>query len=117
VGNGNPLSLDPFQADNRTLFYGKAMLILRAGDGPSHGQTATEPFPSNPGAPAGRGSTGGVLPGRQCRAPGLSPGDLAGFALPRVRRKHGGQPRPVGRRQSGNCLGQSRQRVGLVGSR
>jgi beta-galactosidase len=29
VGNGNPLSLEPFQADNRTLFYGKAMLIVR----------------------------------------------------------------------------------------
>ncbi len=29
VGNGNPLSLEPFQADSRKLFYGKAMLILR----------------------------------------------------------------------------------------
>ncbi|MCL5278801.1 MAG: DUF4982 domain-containing protein [Planctomycetes bacterium] len=29
VGNGNPLSLEPFQADYRKLFYGKAMLILR----------------------------------------------------------------------------------------
>jgi hypothetical protein len=29
VGNGNPLSLEPFQSDNRKLFYGKAMLILR----------------------------------------------------------------------------------------
>ncbi|MBN1817120.1 MAG: DUF4982 domain-containing protein [Sedimentisphaerales bacterium] len=29
VGNGNPLSLEPFQADYRQLFYGKAMLILR----------------------------------------------------------------------------------------
>jgi beta-galactosidase len=29
VGNGNPLSLEPFQADNRKLFYGKAVLILR----------------------------------------------------------------------------------------
>ncbi|MBN1124119.1 MAG: DUF4982 domain-containing protein [Sedimentisphaerales bacterium] len=28
VGNGNPLSLEPFQADFRKLFYGKAMLIL-----------------------------------------------------------------------------------------
>jgi beta-galactosidase len=29
VGNGNPLSLEPFQADTRTLFYGKAMLIIK----------------------------------------------------------------------------------------
>jgi len=29
VGNGNPMSLEPFQADYRKLFYGKAMLILR----------------------------------------------------------------------------------------
>jgi len=29
VGNGNPLSLEPFQADKRKLFYGKAMLILQ----------------------------------------------------------------------------------------
>jgi beta-galactosidase len=33
VGNGNPLSLEPFQADNRKLFYGKAMLILRTAEG------------------------------------------------------------------------------------
>jgi len=32
VGNGNPLSLEPFQSDNRKLFYGKAMLILRTKD-------------------------------------------------------------------------------------
>jgi beta-galactosidase len=30
VGNGNPLSLEPFQADSRTLFFGKAMLIVRS---------------------------------------------------------------------------------------
>ena len=29
VGNGNPLSLEPFQADYRRLFHGKAMLIVR----------------------------------------------------------------------------------------
>ena len=29
VGNGNPLSLEPFQADYRKLFHGKAMLIVR----------------------------------------------------------------------------------------
>jgi beta-galactosidase len=33
VGNGNPLSLEPFQADYRRLFYGKAMLILRSIEG------------------------------------------------------------------------------------
>ena len=33
VGNGNPLSLEPFQADYRKLFYGKAMLIVRTRDG------------------------------------------------------------------------------------
>jgi len=33
VGNGNPLSLEPFQSDSRKLFYGKAMLILRTIDG------------------------------------------------------------------------------------
>ncbi|MBN2182598.1 MAG: DUF4982 domain-containing protein [Sedimentisphaerales bacterium] len=33
VGNGNPLSLEPFQADYRKLFYGKAMLILRTKTG------------------------------------------------------------------------------------
>ena len=33
VGNGNPLSLEPFQADYRKLFYGKAMLILRTKQG------------------------------------------------------------------------------------
>ena len=33
VGNGNPLSIEPFQADHRKLFYGKAMLILRTKPG------------------------------------------------------------------------------------
>ncbi|MBP8302764.1 MAG: DUF4982 domain-containing protein [Phycisphaerae bacterium] len=33
VGNGNPLSIEPFQADSRQLFYGKAMLILRTQSG------------------------------------------------------------------------------------
>jgi beta-galactosidase len=33
VGNGNPLSIEPFQADSRKLFYGKAMLILRTQPG------------------------------------------------------------------------------------
>ena len=35
VGNGNPLSLEPFQAAFRKLFYGKAMLILRSVEGKS----------------------------------------------------------------------------------
>jgi beta-galactosidase len=30
VGNGNQNSLEPFQADHRKLFYGKAMLIIRS---------------------------------------------------------------------------------------
>jgi beta-galactosidase len=33
IGNGNPLSIEPFQADYRKLFYGKAMLILRTREG------------------------------------------------------------------------------------
>jgi len=33
VGNGNPLSLEPFQAGYRKLFSGKAMLILRTIEG------------------------------------------------------------------------------------
>ena len=31
VGNGNPQSVEPFQADYVDLFFGKAMLIVRAG--------------------------------------------------------------------------------------
>jgi beta-galactosidase len=34
VGNGNPLSLEPFQQPMRELFHGKAMLIIRADGGP-----------------------------------------------------------------------------------
>ena len=33
VDNGNPLSYEPFQADFRKLFYGKAMLIMRSVEG------------------------------------------------------------------------------------
>jgi beta-galactosidase len=33
VDNGNPLSYEPFQADYRKLFYGKAMLILKTKEG------------------------------------------------------------------------------------
>ena len=33
VGNGDPLSLEPFQASSRKLFYGKAMLIVRSIEG------------------------------------------------------------------------------------
>jgi len=35
IGNGNPMSLEPFQADYRKLFFGKAMLILRTKEGAS----------------------------------------------------------------------------------
>jgi beta-galactosidase len=31
VGNGNPRSLDPFQGNAVSLFYGKAMIILGSG--------------------------------------------------------------------------------------
>ena len=42
VGNGDPRSMDPFQADYVDLFYGKAMLILRADAGPGQARvTAT----------------------------------------------------------------------------
>ncbi|HYQ56499.1 MAG TPA: hypothetical protein VEP89_04050, partial [Draconibacterium sp.] len=33
VGNGNPQSLEPYVADYRKLFFGKAMLILRSVEG------------------------------------------------------------------------------------
>jgi beta-galactosidase len=33
LGNGNPMSFEPFQADTRKLFNGKAMLILRTLEG------------------------------------------------------------------------------------
>lgn len=33
VGNGDPLSLEPFQANFRNLFFGKAMVILRSRPG------------------------------------------------------------------------------------
>jgi len=33
VGSGDPMSLAPYQADNRELFFGKAMLILRSVEG------------------------------------------------------------------------------------
>jgi beta-galactosidase len=39
VGNGNPLSLEPFGADYRKLFFGKAMLIV--GADPGEGGTIT----------------------------------------------------------------------------
>jgi hypothetical protein len=35
VGNGNPRSYEPFQASERKLFYGKAMLIVRTQEGKS----------------------------------------------------------------------------------
>jgi beta-galactosidase len=33
VGNGDPLSIEPFQADDCKLFFGKAMLIVRTLEG------------------------------------------------------------------------------------
>ena len=33
VGNGDPLSLEDYQANKRKLFYGKALLIVRADEG------------------------------------------------------------------------------------
>jgi hypothetical protein len=35
VGNGNPMSQEPFQASERKLFFGKAMLIVRTREGQS----------------------------------------------------------------------------------
>jgi beta-galactosidase len=45
VGNGNPLSFEPFLADRRHLFYGKALLVIRpqAGAGGVITVTATSP--------------------------------------------------------------------------
>lgn len=34
VGNGNPLSIEPYQSEQRMLFFGKALLILRSVEGP-----------------------------------------------------------------------------------
>ncbi len=34
VGNGNPQSFEPFQADHVYLFYGKAMIIVKSGRSP-----------------------------------------------------------------------------------
>jgi beta-galactosidase len=34
VASGNPLSLEPFQAKERKLFHGKALVILRTKEGP-----------------------------------------------------------------------------------
>jgi beta-galactosidase len=42
VGNGNPQSFEPFQADYVDLFYGKAMVILRAGEGPGRVRVTAE---------------------------------------------------------------------------
>ncbi len=35
IGNGNPLSMEPFQSPQHSLFHGKAMLILRSLNGES----------------------------------------------------------------------------------
>ena len=34
VGNGDPLSIEPYQADHRKLFFGKAILIVKPDEGP-----------------------------------------------------------------------------------
>ncbi|HYO25550.1 MAG TPA: hypothetical protein VEQ85_11455, partial [Lacipirellulaceae bacterium] len=41
VGNGNPISYEPFQADYRNLFNGKALLILRTKSGQAGPITVT----------------------------------------------------------------------------
>jgi beta-galactosidase len=46
VGNGNPLSFEPFLADRRQLFYGKALLILRPQPGPGGTITVTARSPA-----------------------------------------------------------------------
>jgi beta-galactosidase len=46
VGNGNPLSFEPFLADRRQLFYGKALLILRPQSGPGGTITVTARSPT-----------------------------------------------------------------------
>lgn len=51
VGNGNPLSIEPFQADYRKLFYGKAMLILRSVEGRAG---SIQVIARSDGLPAGR---------------------------------------------------------------
>jgi hypothetical protein len=45
VGNGNPLSFEPFMADRRQLYYGKALLILRPRPGPGGTITVTARAP------------------------------------------------------------------------
>jgi beta-galactosidase len=41
IGNGNPLSLEPFQAPQHSLFHGKGMLVLRSIQGMSGTVTIT----------------------------------------------------------------------------
>ena len=41
IGNGNPLSMEPFQDSERSLFYGKAMLVLRSIEGKTGSVTVT----------------------------------------------------------------------------
>jgi beta-galactosidase len=36
VGNGDPQSMQPFQSDRISLFYGKAMLIIQSGEQPGN---------------------------------------------------------------------------------
>ena len=41
IGNGNPLSMEPFQDSEHSLFFGKAMLVLRSKEGKSGSVTIT----------------------------------------------------------------------------
>lgn len=41
IGNGNPLSMEPFQDSEHSLFYGKAMLVIRSIEGKSGTVTVT----------------------------------------------------------------------------
>ena len=52
VGNGNPMSLESFQANERKLFFGKAMLILRTVEGKTGEIQVTAKSPKLAGATA-----------------------------------------------------------------
>lgn len=43
VGNGNPQSMEPFQSDRVSLFYGKAMIIIRSGTTPGNVTVTVRP--------------------------------------------------------------------------
>ncbi len=93
VGNGNPMSLEPFQADHRKLFYGKAMLILR-----------TQP-----------GKTGQVKVDRLRRRPDPSRGDRARSDA--VRRYPGSPICPHGHTTNKTAQGKSSVLLRVAASR